>query len=65
MAEEGILDTQHEKIFIGKPIEFDRESLYSKLDKLEEIIKNEDTDLIEPLMKEIVPTYKREVMMNV
>ena len=30
-----------------------------------EIIKNEETDLIEPLMKEIVPTYKKEVMMNV
>ena len=65
MAEEGILETYHEKIFIGKPIDLDKESLNLKLNKLKEIIKNEETDLIEPLMKEIVPTYKKEVMMNV
>ena len=65
MAEEGILETYHEKIFIGKPIDLDKESLNLKLNKLKEIIKNEEIDLIEPLMKEIVPTYKKEVMMNV
>ena len=65
MAEEGIIDTQHEKIFIGKPIELDKDFLYTKLDELKERVHNEDIDSIESLMKEIVTTYKKEIIVNV
>ena len=65
MAEEGIIDTQHEKIFIGKPIELDKDFLYTKLDELKERVHNEDVDSIESLMKEIVTTYKKEIIVNV
>ena len=65
MAEEGIIDTQHEKIFIGKPIELDKDFLYTKLDELKERVHNEDVDSIETIMKEIVTTYKKEIIVNV
>ena len=65
MAEEGIIDTQHEKIFIGKPIELDKDFLYTKLDELKERVHNEDVDSIESIMKEIVTTYKKEIIVNV
>ena len=65
MAEESIIDTQHEKIFIGKPIELDKDFLYTKLDELKERVHNEDVDSIESIMKEIVTTYKKEIIVNV
>ena len=54
-----------EKIFIGKPIELDKDFLYTKLDELKERVHNEDVDSIESLMKEIVTTYKKEIIVNV
>ena len=54
-----------EKIFIGKPIELDKDFLYTKLDELKERVHNEDVDSIESIMKEIVTTYKKEIIVNV
>lgn len=34
MAEEGLQKTAHEKIFIGKPLEFDREEFLKQLQEL-------------------------------
>ena len=31
MAEEGLIDTEHKKIFIGKPIRLNKEELINKL----------------------------------
>lgn len=60
MAEEGLSDTKHKKIFIGSPINIDKERLYSKLDELKEIVDREKVEMIEGTMKELVPTFVRE-----
>lgn len=59
MSEEGLMDTEHKKIFIGKPIEFDMDSMIQKLEDLEQIVKNEDVGLIDSNMRSLVPTYIR------
>lgn len=60
MDEEGLEETNHEKIFIAKPINFTMTDIENKLDKLRYILDNEITDkkIIKNTMKECVPTYK-------
>ena len=60
MAEEGLIDTEHKKIFIGKPIRLNKEELINKLNILKEIVENENVDLIEDAIKNLVPTYIKE-----
>jgi FlaA1/EpsC-like NDP-sugar epimerase len=59
LAEEGISQTRHEKIFIGKPISIDSDELYNKLNWLKEAIAHERPDDIEKIMRCIVPEYKK------
>lgn len=59
MSEEGLEDTEHKKIFIGKPIEFDMESNKKILAELKEIVTKEDVELIDSKMRELVTTYIR------
>lgn len=57
MSEEGLLDTKHKKIFIGSPIDFDKNELQKYLIELSNIVLEEDDELIEQAMKNLVPTF--------
>lgn len=57
MSEEGLLDTKHKKIFIGRPIDFDKNDLQKYLIELRNIVLEEDDELIEQAMKNLVPTF--------
>ena len=56
MAEEGLQKTANEKISIGKPLEFDYQSLFDKIDTLIDNANNETTQM-KDLVKDLVPTY--------
>lgn len=59
MDEEGLKDTQHNKIFIGSPIDIDDKKMEQHLQILKRAVEKEDTELIETIMKNLVPTFKR------
>ncbi len=59
MNEEGLKKTANEMIFIGRPIEFDKDEFKAQLDKLAEIATNESADVRE-MIREIVPTYQMQ-----
>lgn len=58
MAEEGLSDTQHEKIFVARPLELDLRALRIELEKLKNILID-DSDQVKDFMEQLVPTYKR------
>ena len=57
MSEEGLLDTKHKKIFIGRPIDFDKNDLQKYLIELRNIVLEEEGELMEQAMKNLVPTF--------
>lgn len=61
MSEEGLTDTTHNKIYIGKPTFTSYDRLQGKLDQLEKLLIEDDNEIIKNKMAEIVPTYKRPV----
>ena len=64
MSEEGLLETTHNKIHIGKPTFDDMDVLKAKLEELKKILSEDDTQVIKNKMKEIVPTYKEPNEVN-
>ena len=62
MSEEGLINTKHEKIFIGKPTFTDLDEIKERLKQLTEIIEKDDVDLLIAKIKEIVPTYNRSIV---
>ena len=56
--EEGLKNTAHEKIFIGKPGTFDLGKLKQSISKLMNISTNDDMGQLRNTLKHIVPTYK-------
>ena len=61
MEEEGLINTQHNKIFIGQPIPGDIEELEANLEKLRTAVEEEDNEKIKDAVAEVVPTYVRQV----
>ena len=59
-AEEGLLATKHEKIFIGKPEEVVMSELAPRLETLQTAAENGDGQKIVELLREYVPTYHVE-----
>ncbi len=57
MAEEGLERTANDMISVGKPLVFDEENLFRKINELYIEAYNE-TDRMKELVKELVPTYK-------
>ncbi len=57
MAEEGLQRTENNMISIGKPIKFDEEKFFEKIQELYVEAYNE-TDKMKKLVHELVPTYK-------
>lgn len=61
MAEEGLQETEHSLIHIGKPLAFDEEEFLRQLEELKRIVKMEP-EAIRRRIKEIVPTYQPKNM---
>ncbi|MBU3101562.1 MULTISPECIES: polysaccharide biosynthesis protein [Clostridium] len=59
MSEEGLTNTKHEKIFIGKPTFTDLSVMKEKMLELAVIIEKDDVQLLIEKIGEIVPTYNR------
>ncbi|MEK3910911.1 nucleoside-diphosphate sugar epimerase/dehydratase [Paenibacillus sp. FSL H7-0331] len=59
MDEEGLINTNHKRIFIGKPVNLSRASLELAIKQLEKLI-NEDQMVIRDSLKHLVPTFKNE-----
>ncbi|MEG1256974.1 hypothetical protein [Clostridium sp.] len=59
MAEEGLINTKHEKIFIGKPTSVDFGDIKEMIRELEEVIDEDNPQLLINKIQEIVPTYNR------
>lgn len=61
MAEEGLTQTQHDKIHIAKPMNIDMDMIENKLEKLRVLLKtanNDDKERIKDTIKQIVPTFR-------
>lgn len=58
MNEEGLQNTEHSKIFIGKPMDIDEQKLKCDLAELEKAVEMNDVQLIRECVRKIVPTYK-------
>ena len=59
MSEEGLQKTENDKIFIGKPQHIPNGELIDQLNKLSEVVKQNDYSKLIKIIKEIVPTYKK------
>lgn len=58
MNEEGMRKTKSEKIYIGKPIEFDQDEFNEQLQSLNECAQTNNTTAIEQVLLKMVPTFK-------
>ncbi|GAA0746459.1 hypothetical protein GCM10008906_34070 [Clostridium oceanicum] len=57
--EEGLNQTAHKKIFVGKPTFDNFDTLMVKINEFKEIVKKEKREEIISKLEEMVPTYKR------
>ena len=57
MSEEGLQDTVHKKIHVGKPTFEDMDKLTVKLEQLRKLLELDDINEIKHVMQTIVPTY--------
>lgn len=64
MAEEGLKVTDHNKIFIGKPQEFNRDEIFGQLKELKLASEDEDVPRVISLMKKLVDSYKKPEDVN-
>ncbi len=60
MSEEGLKNTEHDKIFIGKPIDIEKDKLFSMLADLKEAADGDDIEKIKDSVERVVPTYIRK-----
>jgi len=59
LEEEGLKETVHEKIFIGKPVEIEYSLLQKQLETLHGITSVEDEILLDSIIRVLVPTYAK------
>jgi FlaA1/EpsC-like NDP-sugar epimerase len=57
ISEEGIQKTENDLIYIAKPMEFDSEYLFEKINYTKEIIEDASPVEIVDIIKELVPTF--------
>ena len=60
MSEEGLTDTTHSKIHVGKPTFESMDILEGKLNELRGLLIEDNIEIIKGKMEVIVPTYHRE-----
>jgi FlaA1/EpsC-like NDP-sugar epimerase len=59
MDEIALTSTEHKKIFVEKPMNYDMKYLESSIDEFKNVIDKNDEEIFK-LMEEKVPTYKRK-----
>lgn len=64
MAEESLKVTDHNKIFIGKPQEFNRDEIFGQLEELKLASEDEDVPRVISLIKKLVDSYKKPEDVN-
>ncbi len=64
MKEEGLKNTVHEKIYVGKPLDAKLEDISSKVEILRKTIELNDSELLVEELKRFVPTYKSNKKIN-
>ncbi len=57
ISEEGIQKTQNDLIYVARPMDFDSDELFRKIDYMREIIEEADGKEIVDVVKELVPTF--------
>lgn len=62
MDEVALTSTEHEKIFVEKPMEFDIDYVEKSIEEFKEVIYKDKEDIIK-LLQEKVPTYKTKQYM--
>ncbi len=60
MNEEGLKNTEHNKIFIGKPIDIEKDKLFAMLADLQDAADADDIEAIKDSVERVVPTYIRK-----
>ncbi len=60
MDEEGLQDTEHDKIFVGRPTFSDMTVLKKKLEEMRFTIENCSKEQVIKMVEEMVPTYRRD-----
>ena len=60
MGEEGLMNTSHNKIFIGQPINVDKDKLMANIRMLNEAAESNDNERIKCLIEKVVTTYNRK-----
>ena len=58
MKEEGLVNTENEKIFIGKPESIEFKMLLKSLEYLSLVISDNDNTALREAIKNLVPTYQ-------
>ncbi len=58
MNEEGLSETPHKKIFIGRPGEFKLERVKNNINELLDVVKLGNKEKLREKLHEVVPTYK-------
>ncbi|PPK45269.1 polysaccharide biosynthesis protein [Clostridium algidicarnis] len=58
MSEEGLEETRHDKIFIGRPTYTNIEELKRNLNSLKFVLDNDNIEEIKNSIKQMVPTYR-------
>ena len=64
MSEEGLTETKHKKIFIGKPGDFDLGDVRDKIDELLRVAISGNEVVLRQRVKEFVPTYREPEEVN-
>ena len=66
MSEEGLTKTNHNKIFIAKPLDEAYSEIDARVDKMEHMVENENHTLkdVTQLMKEVIPTFEEAETTN-
>ena len=64
MKEEGLKKTSNNKIFIGRPMEFDMKQFIKNIEELRILATNNDSDGIFRFMPSVVDTYKDANIFN-
>lgn len=59
MGEEGLKQTSNHKIYIGKQVTVNEEAFLANLNRLKEAAEQNDKQLVEAILHESVPTFKR------
>lgn len=59
LDDEGIANTVHEKIFIGRPLEFSADIIENSITALKAAIQNSNVEALERTISTLIPTYRK------